>query len=69
MISVKSISTCARLRLGAFFVGGIMEKKIGKSEQNKKESIWRDRNSQHPDWKSSIGNPNKPLNLKRFTNL
>ena len=41
MVSVKSISTCAWLRLGAFFVGGIMEKKNEKPEQNKKESIWR----------------------------
>jgi hypothetical protein len=36
-------------------VGGIMEKKIEKPEQNKKETIWRDRNSQHPEWKSSSG--------------
>ncbi|MBP2660032.1 MAG: hypothetical protein H6Q69_3064 [Firmicutes bacterium] len=32
MISVKSISTGAWLRLGAFFVGGIMEKKIEKDQ-------------------------------------
>ena len=55
MISVKSISTCAWLRLGAFFVGEFMENKTDKSLKNKKESIWRDRNSQHPEWKCSSG--------------
>jgi len=55
MILVKSISTCTWLWLGAFFVGEIMEKKTEKSEQNKDESIWRDRNSQHPKGKCSSG--------------
>ena len=54
MVSVKSISTCAWLRLSAFFVGGIMEKKT-EPEQNKKESIWRDKNGQHPEGKCSSG--------------
>lgn len=39
----------------ALFAGGIMGKKTEKSEQNKKESIWRDRNSQHPKGKCSSG--------------
>ena len=64
MVSVKSISTCAWLRLGAFFVGGIMEKKTEKSEQNKKESIWRDRNSQHPKWKCASGMTFKPKKVR-----
>ena len=55
MISVKSISTCAWLRLGAFFVGEIMEKGIEKPKQNKKESIWRDKSAKHPEDKSSSG--------------
>jgi hypothetical protein len=32
-----------------------MGKKTEKSEQNKKESFWRDRNSQHPKGKCSSG--------------
>jgi hypothetical protein len=36
-------------------VGEFMENKTDKSLKNKKESIWRDRNSQHPEWKCSSG--------------
>jgi hypothetical protein len=32
-----------------------MEKKTEKAEQNKKESIWRDRTLQHPKGKCSSG--------------
>lgn len=34
-------------------MGEIMEKKTEKSEQNKKESIWRDKSTQHPEGKCS----------------
>lgn len=55
MVSVKSKSTCAWLRLGAFLMGKIMEKRIEKPKQNKKESIWRDKSAKHPEGKSSSG--------------
>ncbi|WP_278246377.1 hypothetical protein [Lacrimispora indolis] len=41
-----------------------MEKKTEKSEQNKKESIWRDRNSQHPKWKCASGMTFKPKKVR-----
>lgn len=55
MVSVKSISICAWLRLGAFFVGGIMKKSNEKSEQNKRESIWRNKSSYIDICKGAFG--------------
>jgi len=36
-------------------MGKIMEKRIEKPKQNKKESIWRDKSAKHPEGKSSSG--------------
>jgi hypothetical protein len=36
-------------------MGEIMEKRNEKLKQNKKESIWRDKSTKHPEGKSSSG--------------